>query len=750
MSELPPKTFWTANFVARQFRRKRGGDDDDIKAVWRIKDKLGMDRAEKRTLERLKQKDFPLGYAQYPEEKQAEAGAQNPEKNKAESNVQKREDDKADLIIVDHLKQGFSDHKDLWPQSLLEPKNDAWLLVRWVHPQLDKNTQFWKDVQRGFGGRIVVVFAAEHLRLYGMQISRGLSWEKTVHELHERVSWMWQKSLYGCAHLVVSFFPAGAVVFSDMSDWKAGSADLFRSANLRVQLIYDPAQIEATWAERFEGDMMGSTRCLTAGIALEMMLADSKPNGSEYAPDYARGAMAGLLAGRHAFIEGFATKGSQQRHDTALPETMEFPVTTVAQVLARVCDKEASDGSVSDERRILHKWIDRQEAAIVRRSFTSKEIAPAWRLLDGSLQVAAGGPIEYAGDIVRYGATHRSKLFDFPTLRIGKLFITDRTEMETIRDVRGLLVNYMSPETVSAPLSIAVFGQPGSGKSFAIKELARDLSDDHQSRVPRMPLEEVTFNVAQFSGLPSLATALHRVRDIGLSGKIPLVFWDEFDSNFEQHALGWLRFFLAPMQDGQFLDGSNLHNVGRAIFVFAGGTFSTMAGFQTGSSDDPAGECEVHGGRLDYAAIKRAKLPDFISRLKGFVDVPTLNYRAGEVDTSILLRRAELLRSFLKQTAPKLIQFVQRAKEHELFEFLNVDQGVLEAFLLIPKYVYGARSMEAIVKMSALSDKFLFDRASLPPLDQLKLHVDAAVFAAIADRKWGPPPAPGQTGPRRR
>ena len=37
-----------------------------------------------------------------------------------------------------------------------------------------------------------------------------------------------------------------------------------------------------------------------------------------------------------------------------------------------------------------------------------------------------------------------------------------------------------------------------------------------------------------------------------LQNRIPFVFWDEFDTSLSETALGWLRYFLAPMQDGKF------------------------------------------------------------------------------------------------------------------------------------------------------------------------------------------------------
>ncbi|MGD0999015.1 MAG: hypothetical protein ABR941_11975 [Thermoleophilia bacterium] len=56
---------------------------------------------------------------------------------------------------------------------------------------------------------------------------------------------------------------------------------------------------------------------------------------------------------------------------------------------------------------------------------------------------------------------------------------------------------------------------------------------------------------------------------------------------------------------------------------------------------------------------------------------------------------------------------------------------MLRAFLLVGEYIHGARSMTAIVRMSALSGKPRFERASLPARQQLGLHVDADQFLAL-------------------
>ncbi len=137
-----------------------------------------------------------------------------------------------------------------------------------------------------------------------------------------------------------------------------------------------------------------------------------------------------------------------------------------------------------------------------------------------------------------------------------------------------------------------------------------------------------------------MISALHQVRDIGLSGKIPLVFWDEFDTTLNGKPLGWLRYFLAPMQDGKFQEGQLNHPIGRAIFVFAGGTASSMAEFDKGEADE----------------FKSAKGPDFVSRLKGYINVLGPNPVKGAGDPYFIIRRAILLRSSLKRSNPQLFE----------------------------------------------------------------------------------------------
>lgn len=215
-------------------------------------------------------------------------------------------------------------------------------------------------------------------------------------------------------------------------------------------------------------------------------------------------------------------------------------------------------------------------------------------------------------------------------------------------------------------------------------------------------IEKFDFNLSQWESPRDLAVALHRVRDSALRGKVPLVFFDEFDSKLDVVGLGWLKYLLAPMQDGVFSDGNFTHQIGRAIFVFAGGTRHTFEEFR----------------ELAESQDADVKAPDFLSRLRGRVDV----FGADPLRDAMIMRRAILLRSLLLRKFPSLFDSKKK---------MRINTSVLVAFLNVPKYLHGIRSIEALLEMSQLQGRDEFDPSLLPPFEQLQLHVDGQAFTRI-------------------
>jgi hypothetical protein len=303
----------------------------------------------------------------------------------------------------------------------------------------------------------------------------------------------------------------------------------------------------------------------------------------------------------------------------------------------------------------------------------------------------------------------------------GKIRTAYSVEVDKFASIRRITMKYINDQAWTTPLSIAVFGQPGSGKSFTVRQILGTVNEDMVKR----PLE---FNLAQFDDPKDLEIAFHKVQDQTVAGETALVFFDEFDTN----KLSWLRYFLAPMEDGKFKAGESTYEIGRAIFVFAGGVSTSWKHFYETRKTD------------GWEEFSKAKGPDFVSRLRGYLDIASINppretnsgptrWVTSEVDGVLKFRRAILLRSLLEAHLADIID--SNSKE------AGIDESVIHAFLNIKLYEHEARSMRAIIEMSRLSPRGFFQRSSLPSADQLKIHVDADEFVRHLGSHAMPRPA---------
>ncbi len=492
--------------------------------------------------------------------------------------------------------------------------------------------------------RLTVLTSSDELRKAGLQVGYPLSWERLTEEILAAVR---AHSLAQALRVIVIVGAAGAVIV------ERDGADV---------LVFDPRVQEGDWGARYPGVGAGYGRCLDAAVTLE--LTEGREDGLVDA------VKRGLAAARAAHVAGFQVDGDRDRPQSP------FPLGAVAVALS-------GDGEGF--------------ASIVYRPDRGTSIL-AQTYGDTSMgRVAATAAV--------HGPT--SLPFGIPVEAVGAWSSVDRTEIESLRSVRNILDEYIQQELRGArggvPLPIAVFGPPGAGKTFAVRQLATVLLP---GRITRLE-----YDLSQMRSVDAQHAAFHEIRDVALRGDLALVFWDEFDTALNGEPLGWLRHFLSPMAEGRFHDGVGFHPLGPAIFVFAGGTAVSFDDF-------------IAFG--DERAQRSAKKPDFVSRLRGYIDVTGPN-RQGPDDVATALRRALILRSLISSRAPQMLVDDGTHEEPRL----QIDEGVLRAFLEIGEYIHGARSMEAIVQMSSLAGKPRFERSSLPARQQLAVHVDADKFLAL-------------------
>ena len=570
----------------------------------------------------------------------------------------------ARLVVIDDAALGFRDSQSAWPQAFREPDEQTWFLVKTASPVA--TGPLWDHLLQRCPERSIVLLTVNDLRRTEVQISRGLSWERTAQDVvWELVHNPCVSGLSQCAHTVVSFGTAGAILLS--------------ANHAAARLIYDARVMEGEWEDVGCGAMIGNTATLTAALARQVLISPAEP-------DLVKGIRSGIHAARALFTAGY-------QRESALGDGLdvEFPFEKIA-------------ASIREEPTRL-ATVDIQDPVRFLGALQKPADAPKhpgfWTVLEDRYR---DGLLVLSEDIVLNGL--EESLCDVPVGRIGFLTTVDRHEIESLRSIQTLMREY-SRDRRTQPLSIAVFGPPGSGKSFGVEQVANSVQ-------PGL-VRTLTFNLSQFDDPQDLLGALHQIRDVGLSGKLPLVFWDEFDSTLNEQQLGWLRYFLAPMQDGVFQEGQMTHPIGRSIFIFAGGTSSTMDEFAASlASDDER---------------KSVKLPDFVSRLKGFLNVlgPNPQPRAdGTADPYYVVRRAILLRSLLERSAGQLFRTDSHGKKR-----LQIDTGVLRALLKVSRYKHGIRSINSILSMSELADRQSFQRSSLPAETQLDLHVDGREFLSL-------------------
>lgn len=577
-------------------------------------------------------------------------------------------------LVIDDANLGFRDTVAAWAWLGDAGHAAVWpgqIVAKTVSPLA--SGPLWDMLFASHADRLSVYCAANDLRKEYAAIGQPLSWERTGQDVARAV--LAHPRLALAARVVVSLGLGGAVIVERPAGAKGDAAGA-------ATLIYDPLAQEGDWEAGYPGSASGLGTCVVAALALAATAPTLRP-ASRGIPDWTDGVKAGLTAGRAVHTGGHERGGDQDSVPAGTTSPLRFPYQRVAAQIEGLIDHPRSAGPGDPPRGSLGTF---RSIAVGR--------GDDWGIFGGE----EGGFRAAAERIALVG--DRGAVGDAPVERMGHWTSMERTEIESMRSVRNIVRTYLDSARPVRPLNLAVFGPPGSGKSFAIKQMARGFGGGEHT------LGTLEFNLSQFGAMSDLPAALERVRDFAVEQTLPLVFWDEFDTALGGRELGWLARFLAPMQDGNFIDNGVVRPIGPAIFVFAGGTHATMESFKGRAVELPG-----------------AKATDFLSRLRGFVDVLGPNPATPD-DRTFLLRRALLLRSLVRSRAPRLFDG----------DRLNIDPGVLRAFLDVPAYLHGARSLESIIDMSALTGSLRYERSALPARHQLGLHVDPDAFLGLVRR----------------
>jgi hypothetical protein len=425
----------------------------------------------------------------------------------------------------------------------------------------DSRKNLWNKVVANFSDKTIVIVSAATLRANGLPMRYLCPIEQTADELANHMTHPFFSELMRCRHLIVPLGTHGVLhLDSNNKTFNATFYFLpFVKNNIdRLRLMRKSEQF---------GTMSGDRSILIASLSRELAHQLSINTDISSEPEEAdkkisagieTGLFLTLLRWNDHLINGF--QGPTWKDGTLQPPLLS-PFSNVFKDKGTVTDNGTvtDDGKEEDKIMLasLQVKLDKRPqssrvSGIIKRCGSREKfedlLVRIVRLgLDGAdrwlREPQSGCPDAKNKDVKEAVKNQGAFITCIPYGAFGKLVTIDSQEFANYFDIYMLMVKYMEDKTWMTPLCLAVFGPPGTGKNFTIKEIMKTA----QKTEAENPL---VFNLSQFESLNDLTTAFHLVQHRALAKKeVPLIIFDEFDTNFEHEELGWLKYFLEPMQD---------------------------------------------------------------------------------------------------------------------------------------------------------------------------------------------------------
>lgn len=549
---------------------------------------------------------------------------------------------------------------------------------------------------RGVKPSIIVTNTAS-LDNLGVTLHRGSSWERFADDLCLELSRNPASNLIellrSCHYVVVrGSDPATALVTMD-------AAKLIALGIHRCDVYYPVAPRVVPLSH--EGYLVGGTNLITSAISAAIIKGDGQIGrlADHIIQGVTRGVQRNILFEQRGYFDSERKRVDPKWHvnlvhqaadkGTADKEELKIAAVTVGKHPTWSLTQKRIEVFKHDKGTVIDDLVPEKQLRLARAALV-------------------------ASYLVRNGVQNAAQKFEFPFAQLGDAFVVDRFEYEQYMEMQAAMRSYVLRKGADGrPLSLAVFGRPGAGKTFGVKQLPKTIG------VQGLKPEPIEANVSQFETLDDLAMVMQKARDAALNSQVPLVLWDEFDCECDGKPFGWFRYFLAPMQDGTFKQGQLTFDIRSAIFVFIGGVNHDFDMF--------------HGRMRDQQFIQ-AKGPDFASRIRAHLDIKEISSR--DDDLVYMIRRAVFLRGFLLKYHRGIVRDrgCDGRSGGDDRRCIRIAPEVLRAFLMVERYEHGVRSLEALVQMCTVSaGQSRLSWSGLPSAEQMEGHVSAREFNAIGN-----------------
>ena len=255
----------------------------------------------------------------------------------------------------------------------------------------------------------------------------------------------------------------------------------------------------------------------------------------------------------------------------------------------------------------------------------------------------------------------------------------DSNHIEQISSLIKTIERYIGDSSQQRPLNLLMLASPGAGKSHFIKCVA--------SRLASHSVRAITFNMTSMESNDDLITPLDAARNLKVEDRLPLLFFDEFDSSPSNFAL-----LLPLLWDGSLNVGQRDLRLGKVIIVMAGSDPSLPETMDNARSM----RCEAPTG-----AGHNPKLIDLFSRINGgILSIPPFYDSTRQID-----RRAD-----------KVCIAIQLLKNRFGKNLVLVPLSLLR-FIATTQFRYDVRSIAHLIDLipyRANAEKLSVEHLSLP------------------------------------
>ena len=555
----------------------------------------------------------------------------------------------------------------------------------------------WADA---FGEDFLLMGRLSDLETTRMEMDSSVIWESMVamslRALRSPEVGVWDdiNHRFRC-HIIIEMFPHGILTISPDN----------------IFFRHRPGSLPEKSAPRQKGSVPAYDTLVASMLAMECI----RGRGMDLGRCQSRTFTTKVLSNWHWLYE----------HGYYFSDTLEFPdLDFNPEVLGDECEEDKPDPffielpPYSDQfdrtlEQVASQDWNEQSRKGLRAFFDQSQVVKS----RGISCVTSHGYMDIILEVLHYLKEEVSRKSGFDSLRmfnVGHLRTTDPAEIGPVLTLQSVMDSYVSKENFQRPLCLGVFGPPGSGKSFAVKEVARVIGKKFREN----PFDFFEFNLTQFASPDEINSSIDLVRASVARGKVPITFWDEFDCRYDDYEFGYLRYFLPSMQDGVTYVHGTPYYIGRSIFVFAGGVKSSWQGMEELlSADEPS--------KLQLA--KTLKIPDFMSRLRVVLDIDGIEISeqllrdsatAGELEE---LRRILLKRAFI----------IAHQMDTHWKKAARKTSGLLLR-LLLAQYKFGARSIEAVIEASRAADRLVYGLPELIGPSGARIH---AVWRVDLERR---------------